>query len=273
MATYAIGDVQGCMTTLERLLVRIDYDRRHDRLWLAGDLVNRGPRSLDVLRWAAGEGDRVVCVLGNHDLHLLLAAEGLRPRKPRDTLEQVLEAPDRDDLLAWLRARPPVHHEPPYLLVHGGLWPTWTVADAVQLGHEIGWHLRSEKSGFLAALAAGMGQPTVWDEAATGVERARSAAAIMTTLRMLDKHGQPLKFSGSPAEAPRGAVPWYDAPGRRSADATVLFGHWAAHDAELHLPEWIALDSGCVWGRSLTAVRLDDAVIFQEPAADGASED
>jgi bis(5'-nucleosyl)-tetraphosphatase (symmetrical) len=272
MATYAIGDVQGCMTTLERLLARIQYDRRQDRLWLAGDLVNRGPRSLDVLRWAAGQGDRVVCVLGNHDLHLLLAAAGLRQPKPRDTLGDVLAARDRDDLLAWLRERPLVHREAPYLLVHGGLWPTWSADDAARLSHEVSWHLRTDR-GFLSALAAGSGRLDAWDDSARGVERARHAAAIMTTLRMLDKKGEPLKYSGPPAEAPRGAIAWYDARGRRSADATVLFGHWAAHDFAQHLPAWVALDSGCVWGRSLTAMRLDDAKVFQEPAADGASED
>ncbi len=272
MATYAIGDVQGCMTTLERLLVRIQYDRKQDRLWLAGDLVNRGPRSLDVLRWAVAQGERLTSVLGNHDLHLLLAAAGLRQRKPRDTLDDILAAPDRDDLLAWVRRQPLVHRQSPYLLVHGGLWPTWTCDDAVQLSREVSEYLRSDR-GFLAALADRSGSLPPWDETATGVERARAAAAIMTTLRMLDKRGEPLKFSGPPADAPRGAVAWYDAPRRRSSDATVLFGHWAAHDFQLALPRFIALDSGCVWGRALTAVRLDDAAVFQEPAADGASED
>jgi bis(5'-nucleosyl)-tetraphosphatase (symmetrical) len=272
MATYAIGDVQGCMTTLERLLVRIAYDRRHDRLWLAGDLVNRGPRSLDVLRWAVGEGDRVVSILGNHDLHLLLAAAGLRPRKPRDTLDAILDARDRDDLLAWVRARPLVHRDGRYLLVLGGLWPTWSLDEAESLSHEVAAQLRGGRA-FLEALAAGSGGLAAWDEKSKGVERARHAAALMTTLRMLDKHGEPLKFSGAPADAPRGAVPWYDAPRRRSRDATILFGHWAAHGFADHRPEWISLDSGCVWGRSLTAVRLGDGKAFHEPAADGASED
>jgi bis(5'-nucleosyl)-tetraphosphatase (symmetrical) len=272
MATYAIGDIQGCMTTLTRLLGRIGYDRRQDRLWLAGDLVNRGPRSLDVLRWAVGEGDRVVSILGNHDLHLLLAAAGLRPRKPRDTLEPILEARDRDDLLAWVRERPLVHRDGPYLLVHGGLWPSWSADDAVVLSNEVATHLRGGRA-FLDALAAGSGGLAAWDDKARGVERARHAAALMTTLRMLDKHGEPLKFSGAPADAPKGAIPWYDAPRRRSRDATILFGHWAAHGFAQRLPEWIALDSGCVWGRLLTAVRLDDGKVFHEPAADGASED
>jgi bis(5'-nucleosyl)-tetraphosphatase (symmetrical) len=272
MATYAIGDIQGCMTTLERLLVRLQYDRRQDRLWLAGDLVNRGPRSLDVLRWAVDQGDRVLSILGNHDLHLLLADAGLRPRKPRDTLDGIIEARDRDDLLAWVRARPLAHHDAPYLLVHGGVWPSWSVDDTLALSKDVATQLRAGR-GFLEALAAGAGGLGPWDEKARGVERARHAAAIMTTLRMLDKHGDPLKFSGAPADAPKGAVPWYDAPRRRSRDATILFGHWAAHGFAQKLPEWVALDSGCVWGRSLTAMRLDDGKVFHEPAADGASED
>jgi bis(5'-nucleosyl)-tetraphosphatase (symmetrical) len=274
VATYAIGDVQGCMSTLERLLVRLRYDRKQDRLWLAGDLVNRGPRSLDVLRWAMGEGDRVTAILGNHDLHLLLAAEGLRPRKPRDTLDEILEAKDRDDLLAWVRTRPLVHHEAPFLMVHGGLWPSWTVEETLTLAAEIAAELRAAPRAFLAALAAGAGAGlAAWDEAATGLERACRAAALMTTLRMLDKKGEPLKFNGAPSEAPKGAIAWYDAPRRKSREATVLFGHWAAHDAAVHLPEWVALDSGCVWGRSLSALRLDDGQLFQEPARDGAHED
>jgi bis(5'-nucleosyl)-tetraphosphatase (symmetrical) len=272
MATYAIGDVLGCMTTLERLLGRIQYDRRQDRLWLAGDLVNRGPRSLDVLHWASDEGDRVTCVLGNHDLHLLLAAAGLRPRKPRDTLDPILEATDLDDLLAWVRSRPLVHHEAPFLMVHGGLWPTWSVDDALALSAEVTAALRAGR-GLLEALAAGSGSLAAWDGKEKGVERARHAAALITTLRMLDKHGEPLKFSGAPAEAPKGAYAWYDAPKRRSRDATILFGHWAAHGYVSHLPEWVSLDSGCVWGRALTALRLDDGKAFHEPARDGAHED
>jgi bis(5'-nucleosyl)-tetraphosphatase (symmetrical) len=271
MATYAIGDVQGCMTTLERLLARIQYDRRHDRLWLAGDLVNRGPRSLDVLRWAAGQGDRVVAVMGNHDLHLLLRAAGLRERKKRDTIEDIVRAPDADELCAWVRARPLVHHEAPYLLVHGGLWPGWSVGDARRLSDEVAASLRKNDA-LLEALADGVRDVT-WDERLTGTARVHAATVLMTTLRMLDRDGEPLHYSGPPDEAPKGAVPWFDAPRRRSADATVLFGHWAALGFVLRPPRYIALDSGCVWGRALTAVRLDDLAVFQEPAADGASED
>ncbi len=277
MATYAIGDVQGCMTTLERLLVRIQYDRRHDRLWLAGDLVNRGPRSLDVLRWAVGEGDRVVSVLGNHDVHLLLRAAGLRKKKPRDTLDDILAASDRDDLCGWVRQRPLVHWAPPYLMVHAGLWPTWTVDDAVRLSAEVSAELVRPGGGegrgrdileLLVAKAA-----TTWDDHLTGAARACAATHLMTTLRMFDARGQPLDHNGPPSEAPRGAVPWFDAAHRRSKDTIMLFGHWAALGFVQRLPHFIALDSGCVWGRELTAVRLDDLAVFREPAADGSSED
>jgi bis(5'-nucleosyl)-tetraphosphatase (symmetrical) len=271
MATYAIGDVQGCMRTLERLLARLAYDPRQDRLWLAGDLVNRGPHSCEVLRWAMGQGDRVVCVLGNHELHLLGCAAGVRAHKGRDTFDDVLAASDRDDLLAWVRTRPLAHREGPYLMVHAGLWPTWTADTAMALADDIATSLRSGDE-LLAALA---GMPDrAWDEAATGLQRTRDAAVLMTTLRMIGADGKPLRYNGAPGpDAPAGARPWHDVPGRRSEDMTILYGHWAAQGFVQALPRFVALDSGCVWGRALTALRLDDLAVIQVPAADGASED
>jgi bis(5'-nucleosyl)-tetraphosphatase (symmetrical) len=265
MATYAIGDVHGCFETLRQLLRRIAFDGRQDRLWCVGDLVNRGPRSLEVLRWAVEQGDRLVVVLGNHDLHLLARAAGLAEAKKRDTLEAVLAAADRDDLLLWLRSRPLVHRESGFLLVHAGLFPSWSPAEAERLAREVEERLRGDKG---LKLLATFHQKTAecWQNDLTGHDRARAALSAFARLRTLDEqHCMCPDFSGPPAEAPRGCRPWFSIAHRKSAAATVIFGHWAA--LGLHVEDGIAaLDTGCVWGRELTALRLDDGKVFQEPA-------
>jgi bis(5'-nucleosyl)-tetraphosphatase (symmetrical) len=270
MATYVIGDVHGCFDTLNRLLSRIDYSPRQDRLWLVGDLVNRGPRSLAVLRWAAALGDdRLVAVLGNHDLHLLARAAGLVKERRRDTLEAILAARDRDDLLAWLRARPLLHQEGGHTLVHAGLLPEWTVEEAAALAREVEAELRGEKGErLLASLRDEL--PGPWETALSGSARRRLALAVFTRLRTLvPGKGLCTDFSGPPHLAPTGCVAWFDVPARKSRGATtLLFGHWAALGL-LQKDGVIALDTGCVWGRTLTAMRLDDGELFQVPAAEG----
>jgi bis(5'-nucleosyl)-tetraphosphatase (symmetrical) len=266
--------VQGCFTTLDRLLRRIAYDPRHDRLLLTGDLVNRGPRSLEVLRWAMAQGDRVVTVLGNHDVHLLRAVAGLRATRPRDTMSDILNAPDRDELIAWLRRRPLVHVEGSHVLVHAGLWPTWSVADAVALSAEVSASLC--ESDELLALVGDFGVEDP-DLALTGPARLRTALVLMTTLRMFDARRQPLRYAGAPEGAPANATPWYEAGDARWRSHQVLFGHWAAL-GHRRVSGAVALDSGAVWGRSLTALRIDDCKdgsgeSWSEPAADGAAED
>jgi bis(5'-nucleosyl)-tetraphosphatase (symmetrical) len=265
MATYAIGDVHGCFETLRRLLRRIAFDRRQDRLWLVGDLVNRGPRSLEVLRWAVEQEDRIVAVLGNHDLHLLARAAGLAAAKKRDTLEAVLAAADRDDLLLWLRRRPFVHREGDALLVHAGLFPSWSPADAERLAREVEQRLRSDRGD---ELLAAVEQKTAerWHGGLTDRDRVRTALAGFARLRTLDAEERMCPdFSGPPAEAPEDCRPWFAVPGRRSAGTTVVFGHWAA--LGLYVEDGAAaLDTGCVWGQELTALRLDDGKVFQEPA-------
>lgn len=269
MATYVIGDVQGCFTTLERLLARLDWQPARDTLWFTGDLVNRGPRSLDTLRWAAAQGDRVVSVLGNHDLHLLRAAAGLRQPRPNDTLGEILAAPDRDALLGWLRARPLVHVQDQWLLVHAGLWPTWEVGDALALSQAVQAEL-ARGDDLLAAIGDfRLEEP---DAQLASPAKLRAATILMTTLRMIGKRGDPLRYAGPPGEAPKGAYPWYAAPARRWRGMRVLFGHWAAHGVAVER-ETIALDSGCVWGRELTALCLETQVLTRERAADGAAED
>lgn len=269
MATYVIGDVHGCFATLELLLARLRFDRRSDRLWLVGDLVNRGPRSLQVLRWAVAHDDRLVAVLGNHDLHLLARAAGVSDARRRDTLEEVLTAPDRDDLLGWLVRRPLLHREDRFVLVHAGLMPAWTSGQAEGVARETEEALRGPAGPKLLA-AAERKQPERWKKGLTGLDRARVALAGFARLRTLTEDGRTCaEFSGPPEQAPRGCRPWYELRRLLPPDSaeTVLFGHWAALGFR-RLPGAICLDSGCAWGRTLTALRLDDGEVFQEAMAE-----
>jgi bis(5'-nucleosyl)-tetraphosphatase (symmetrical) len=216
-----------------------------------------------------GEGEGVVSVLGNHDLHLLRAAAGLREPHRRDTMDEILEAPDREPLLDWLRRRPFVHVEGKSLLVHAGLWPGWDVPEALALSTAAQMSMASSDE-----LLAALGDFRL-DDAASALAspaRLRAGVVLMTTVRMLGPGGEPLRFAGSLDQAPAGAVPWFEAPGRRWTGVRVFFGHWAALGARV-MPEAVALDSGAVWGRALTAYRLDDDTLFTEPARDGVSED
>ncbi len=268
MATYAIGDIHGCYATLQRLLKRLRHDPRRDRLWLVGDLVNRGPRSLAVLRWASAlDPVRAVAVLGNHDLHLLARAQGLAAPRRRDTLDDVLAARDRDDLLAWLGARPLLHREDGWAMVHAGLLPEWTLGRAAELAAEVEAELRGAGARrLLSTLRAE--PPGRFRETLSPAARRRLALAGLTRLRTVDRRGRmATDWSGAPAAAPAGHLPWFAAPGRRSRRAQIVFGHWAA--LGLHLADGVAgLDTGCVWGNSLTALRLDDGRVFAEPAAE-----
>ena len=270
MATYAIGDVQGCWETLQRLLARVGFDPGTDRLLFCGDLVNRGPASLEVLRFAAGHAACVDSVLGNHDLHLLSLARGLRTPGRGDTLDALLAAPDRDDLLDWLRARPfvlRVHGAAPIHIVHAGLLPAWSADDALALGAECHAALVSaDGDRLLSALREP--RPPRWSADLHGWTRLALAVSVLTRLRVCDTDGAPrLDFKGPPHEAPTGCRPWFDAPGRRSADDQLVFGHWAALGFHRR-PGLLGLDTGCVWGGQLTACRLEDRAVFHEPCAD-----
>jgi bis(5'-nucleosyl)-tetraphosphatase (symmetrical) len=273
-ATYAIGDVQGCYRTLRRLLRRLPFDPARDRLWLAGDLVNRGPRSLDVLRWAREQqaklGGRFRVVLGNHDLHLIGRFLEARPPKRSDTLDDVLESADGPDLVRWLRRRPLLHREHPRggerVLVHAGLLPAWTTRQAEALARNLEELIRGPAA---AALLARPAEGAVaWSHRLSPERRLRAALFAFTLLRTCTAAGRPRRdYSGPPDEAPRGCLPWFEVPGRRSRKATVVCGHWAALGLCI-APGLVALDSGCVWGRRLSAVRLEDRAVFQEPSAD-----
>jgi bis(5'-nucleosyl)-tetraphosphatase (symmetrical) len=263
MATYAIGDIQGCYGTFRRLLDRIEFDASRDRLLLVGDLVNRGPKSVEVLRWAMRNERAVAAVLGNHDLHLIARALGAVGRKKRDTVDDVLDARDRDDLIDWLRTRPLAHRENGHLLVHAGILPCWSAEDAERLAGEAEEALQSRDAGrILESLGEQPEEP--WSETLRGIERVRLILQVLTRLRTCTRDGIPcLDFSGPPAEAPPGCRPWFEAPGRKEKEVTIVFGHWAALGLYLG-PHAIGLDTGAVWGNKLTAIRLKDRAVFQE---------
>ncbi|MBI4754376.1 MAG: symmetrical bis(5'-nucleosyl)-tetraphosphatase [Betaproteobacteria bacterium] len=262
MATYAIGDVQGCFDALQALLEQVEFNATRDCLWFVGDLVNRGPQSLEVLRFVRGLGEAAVTVLGNHDLHLVMVAEGYGRHHAEDTLEPVLAAPDRAELVEWLRRRPMLHGEEEYLMVHAGLLPRWDAARARDLAAEVEEALAAaDYPDFLAHMWGS--EPTRWDESLRGWDRLRVIVNAMTRMRFCTIDGvMEFRVKGPPERPPADHIPWYEVPGRASARHTVICGHWSAlgfrQQAGL-----LALDSGCLWGGSLTAVRLEDRRVFQ----------
>ncbi|MHC4471786.1 MAG: symmetrical bis(5'-nucleosyl)-tetraphosphatase [Planctomycetota bacterium] len=262
MATFAVGDVQGCRETLEALLDRCGFRPDRDRLWFVGDLVNRGPDSLGVLRLVRELGEAAVAVLGNHDLHLLAVAHDLRPTKPQDTFHDVLEAPDREDLLDWLRRRPILHREWDHVLVHAGLHPAWPVklADTLARGVEAALKGSEFETVLARSYDAGLDR---WEPKLDETERLATAIRVFAKMRVVRGDGRiDHDFTGDPEECPPGTRPWFLAEGRATADLTIVFGHWAALGYR-EAPGILALDSGCVWGGELTAVRLEDRSVWQ----------
>jgi bis(5'-nucleosyl)-tetraphosphatase (symmetrical) len=260
MAVYAIGDVQGCADQLEELLERLAFDPRRDRLWFVGDLVNRGPRSLATLRRVKALGDAAVVVLGNHDLHLLAIARGGAAWKAFDAgLEPIFDAPDCEALLDWLQARPLLHHDPAVgaALLHAGLPPQWTLATAQACAREVEKHLRSQHVGELFRHMYG-NEPALWRDELEGWDRLRFTINAFTRLRVcaVDDGHMVLGFKGAPETAPRGSLPWFRIPWRRSAGERLVFGHWSALG---YVEEGgvLGLDTGCVWGGALTGQRID----------------
>jgi bis(5'-nucleosyl)-tetraphosphatase (symmetrical) len=267
MATYAIGDLQGSNSSLQKLLAAISFDARRDRLWFVGDLVNRGTESLQCLRFVRALGDGAVTVLGNHDLHLLCVAEGAARLRNGDTLQSVLDAPDREELLDWLRHRPMLYIEGEHVLVHAGLLPQWSVGKAKVLAQEVESALRSSgRRDFLAAMYGN--QPDCWSEGLKGFDRLRVIVNAMTRMRLCTPGGR-MEFShkGEPANYPSGYLPWFDVPLRKSADSTVICGHWSALGLKVE-HNLLSIDTGCLWGGALTAVRLEDRKIFQISCAE-----
>ncbi|WP_435628161.1 symmetrical bis(5'-nucleosyl)-tetraphosphatase [Candidatus Ferrigenium straubiae] len=262
MAIYAVGDVQGCYDELAQLLEQVRFDPAQDRLWLVGDLVNRGPGSLEVLRLVRSLGDSAITVLGNHDLHLIAVAEGIGELHRTDTLDGILNAPDRDELLHWLRHRLLLHAEGSYVLVHAGLLPQWSVAQAASLARKVEAALRADD--YVTFLEHMYGNaPHGWDDSLTGYKRLRVIVNAFTRMRICTVEGEmEFKFKGEMPDIPQGYLPWFDIPDRASRDATVVFGHWSALGLLLR-KNVIALDTGCLWGGTMSAIRLDDRQLFQ----------
>lgn len=262
MAVYAIGDLQGCLDPLKRLLDRVGFDPAQDRLWFCGDIVNRGPASLETLRFVHGLGELAVTVLGNHDLHLLATAWAeSRPRKKRDTLDDILDAPDREELLEWFRRRPVLHHDPAigFTMVHAGLPPQWDLEDARAAAGELEAELRGDRFVYLLRHMYG-DLPDRWSPDLEGLDRLRFIVNAFTRMRYVRLDGS-LDFdnSGPPDRAGPELVPWFRFEGRRSAGLSMVFGHWSTLGQVTHGGAF-GLDTGCVWGGRLTALRLDDAV-------------
>lgn len=261
MATYAIGDVQGCYDELQALLARIGFDRGRDRLWLVGDLVNRGPKSLEVLRFVRSLEEKAITVLGNHDLHLITQFEGFERKRKDDTFTDVLGAPDAKELVAWLRARPLMHAEGNWAMVHAGLLPQWSIASAVSLGREVEKALAAPNyRDFLASMYGS--KPERWEDSLAGWDRLRVIVNAMTRLRFCTPGGV-MEFKETGKQAPPGFFPWYQT--RQAPEPQIVFGHWSS--AQLQLTDRVAgLDTGCVWGGPLTALRLEDRWLAQVPS-------
>jgi len=260
MAHYAIGDIQGCAAAFHALLRAVSFRPSRDTLWLVGDLVNRGPDSLAVLREVMRLGDSVVTVLGNHDLHLLATVAGGRAMSAGDTFADVLGAPDCGTVVDWLRRRPLLHYdaETRRVLVHAGIPPCWTLAQARAAASDVERALRGRT--WRAALRTMYGnEPAAWSARLAPAEKRRYTINALTRMRFCDTEGRlDFKESGPPGSQPAHLVPWFDMPGRLAADVHVVFGHWAALGL-VRRADITALDTGCVWGNRLTAVRLDRA--------------
>ena len=259
MATYAIGDVQGCYEELKTLLAETGFRRGRDKLWFVGDLVNRGPKSRDVLRFVASLGDAAVSVLGNHDLHLIAQYEGVEKLKEKDTFQDVLDAPDSRELVDWLRKRPMMHAEGDFAMVHAGLLPGWSVDKALELGAEVERALAARNYRDFLSRMYGNG-PEAWRDELKGWDRLRLIVNAMTRMRFCSPDGR-MELDAKGKTPPRGYRPWFET--RPEAEkTTIVFGHWSQLGLKLRERQ-AGLDSGCVWGGKLTALRIEDRKLFQ----------
>lgn len=258
MSVYAVGDLQGCLDPLKRLLEKVRFDPVVDRLWLVGDLVNRGPQSLEALRFVRELGDAAITVLGNHDLHLMAIHQGVHTVRRRDTVQPILHAPDRDALMDWLRTRPLIHHDPQlqWTLLHAGLPPQWDLETARACASEVESVLRGPDHPLLLERMYG-DKPDLWSDTLEGWERLRFITNCFTRLRYCSADGHvDMAYKGAPGGQLPHLMPWFAVPGRRSVDLRIVCGHWSTlglyrgHNV-------LALDTGCVWGDRLTLARLD----------------
>lgn len=260
MATYAVGDLQGCLQPLKGLLDRVTFDPARDKLWLVGDLVNRGPQSLETLRFLYAMRDSLVCVLGNHDLHLLAVAHNTERLKRNDTLREILDAPDCAELIAWLRQQKLLHYDEvrDIALVHAGIPPQWTLKKALKRAAEVEEALRDDSR--LRPFLDGMygNEPAGWDNDLQGVNRLRVITNYFTRMRFCTEDGTlDLKSKEGLDTAPPGYRPWFAWPQRKARGQKIIFGHWAALEGKCDEPGLYALDSGCVWGGCMTLMNID----------------
>ncbi len=258
MATYAVGDIQGCYSKLRELLDSVNFSES-DTLWCAGDLVNRGPEDLETLRYLKYLGSNVISVLGNHDLHLLACAYGARKVGRKDTFGSILQAPDRDELIHWLRHQPLIHRDTKlkYTIVHAGIPPIWHLEQALGYAREVEKSLRSDDpSDFFNNMYGN--EPVGWNESLCGTARLRTITNYLTRMRFCSPEGH-LEFAtkSAPSAPPSGYLPWYQYPQHRCGEDKILFGHWAAMEGESGKPNFIGLDTGCIWGGELTLLDLD----------------
>lgn len=262
MPTYAIGDIQGCYRELRKLLDKLHFDPASDKVWLVGDLVNRGPASLKVLRLIRDLGESAVTVLGNHDLHFLALAAGNRKHAKKSTLDDLLKAPDCGELVDWLRSRPMLHHDDKlgFTLIHAGLPPQWDLRQAMSCARELESTLRADDyREFLLTMYGD--QPDGWSEDLSGMERLRFITNCLTRLRFCDTAGRlALKEKGEIGSQAPGLVPWFQAPDRKTRENRIIFGHWSQLGYWTGHNVW-AIDSGCLWGGALTAIRVDQNAI------------
>ncbi|MDQ2927895.1 MAG: symmetrical bis(5'-nucleosyl)-tetraphosphatase [Pseudomonadota bacterium] len=253
---YLVGDVQGCAGALQRLLDSIAFSPSRDKLYVLGDLVNRGPESLATLRLLRGLGDAATCLLGNHDWHLLAVASGVRPKQRSDTLDDILDAPDREAWIEWIRHRRMAVHEQGWLMLHAGVVPQWDLAKTLALAADLEHGLREAPlRDFLGAMFGN--EPRQWSESLAGDARLRFTLNTLTRIRFVTADGR-LEFAAKEGAdaAPPGFFPWFDAPARRTAQTPIAFGHWSTLGL-VDRPDLLGLDTGCVWGGRLTTVRVD----------------
>lgn len=273
MANYVVGDVQGCLDSLQALLKQFKFNEAFDTLWFAGDLVNRGPKSLATLQFIKGLGGSARVVLGNHDLHLLALAAGFGRQHKSDTISEIIASPNSNELINWLRAQPLMLELPsrsdglPRYMVHAGLLPQWSFEKALTLAQEAQEALMADNWKDFIELMYG-NKPANWQDSLRGADRLRVIVNVFTRLRMLyrDNHDMQFKYKDSPLDAPSELAPWYTMPTTRPA-SEIFFGHWSTL-GKIRLNQAVCLDTGCVWGGSLTAIRLEDDQLFTQPACD-----
>lgn len=256
MATYAIGDIQGCYDSLLTLLEKIQFDQSKDVLWFAGDLVNRGPDSLSTLRFVKSLGDNVITVLGNHDLHLLAIAYDVKTTRS-DDMKRIINAEDSDELLHWLSHRPMLHHDPDlnFTITHAGIYPGWSLDHARKYANELEDTLQNNLSAFLQHMYGN--KPGKWDDNLSGFDRLRFICNCFTRMRYCyPDHSLDFSSNGAPGTIPEGALPWFELTDRQTQQQRLLFGHWSTL-GKINKENVYALDTGCVWGGELTALRID----------------